>query len=163
MTTTATLIRDRIVTVIRALTPTYDTGVKYIPFNNELDADFRKWANENAPAADRRFQVRDTGDDETPEVTNHDVEEEFVSFDVLVAYPQTNRWGSENALDRDDVMRQDQDQIKQAIGMDGAANFASPYPDACFRPESSNIVRERDGACDFIVMRCVYSFYRSHA
>jgi hypothetical protein len=161
-TTTAAAIRDRIIAVIQGTTPTTDSALLFVKFNNELAANFRRWADQNATAAHRRFQVRDIGRDQPPLVSNTDVEERLVTFEIVVAYPQTHRWGGDNALDRDDVMGEDQHKIERAVGMLGRANFTpSSYPDACWREGETR--REVGRACDFLVIRQTMSFHRSMA
>jgi len=155
-TTTAAAIRDRIKAVIQALAPTSLTTSKFIAYRNEGGANFRKWAEQVDAAAFRRFQVRDDGDDSPPTVSNTDVEERIVTFQVIVAYPQNSRSGADNALDRDDLMKQDQRKIESAIGYIGRENFSSSIdaerPDACWR--SGRTTRETDDtrACDFLVI-----------
>jgi hypothetical protein len=161
-TTTAEAIRGRIIAVVKALTPTSDSLLPFVPFDNELAGNFRKWADGNATAAHRRFQVRDIGKDQPPAISNTDVEARLVEFEITIAYPQTHRWGGENALDRDDVMSQDQHQIEHAIGAAGRANFTpDTYPDAYWREGETTRVIGR--ACDFLVIRQTMGFFRSMA
>jgi hypothetical protein len=159
MATTAEAIRARIITVIVDLTPASDAGVDFTPFRNELAANFRRWADQNAASAHRRFQVRDIGEDSPPDVSNTDVESRRVTYEIVIAYPQTHRWGADAALDRDDVMSQDQHQIEHAIGLTGRANFSGSYPDACWVEGSTE--REIGDACDFLVIRQTMMFYRA--
>src|SRR5690349_3072119 len=97
-TTTAGAIRDRIATVIEAIVPAVGPSAapdnRFKRYRNEGGADFEKWAAENPQAAFRRFQVRDDGNAEPPEVSNEDVEALRVTFHVMVAYPQNARAGS---------------------------------------------------------------------
>ena len=104
----------------------------------------------------RRFQVRDDGADDWPEVSSGVEEERLVTFQITVAYQQTARYGAAQALDRDDVRKTDQRQIEQAIGLHGRANFVSPYPDACCRGCRVDVIQ--GDACDFLVFTATYSF-----
>ena len=63
---TAESIRDRIYALIEALTPTALSADKFRRYRNESGADFDAWAEKTASGAFRRFQVRETGDDESP-------------------------------------------------------------------------------------------------
>lgn len=141
--TTAAEIRSRIIDVIRGLARAELASTPFVPYRNEGRGDFRQWCEENPAKALRRFQVRDTGDDQPPAVSNTDHEEREITFVALVAYPQTGRAGQQGALDRDDLMSGDQHRIEFAIGMCGRANFAPPHPDACWRAESSSGARSR--------------------
>jgi hypothetical protein len=149
--TTVESIRDRIIDVIAALTPTALSGDLFRPYRNEGAAEFML-AMESAPTgALRRVQVIDDGSDEPPEMSSGVEEERLVTFQVLVAYPQTGRYGAEQGLDRHDVMKQDQRQIEQAIGLHGRANFVNPYPDAGWRP-GGGVERVSGAGVDFLVI-----------
>jgi hypothetical protein len=122
-------IRDRAIAVIAGLVPNTLLGVPFVKHRNERDGDFVKWATANPAAALRRFQVRQSGD-EGPPVTNTDTEERRLKLTITVAYPQTARFGRDNALDRDDVITEDYKQLDFAIGLYGKQNFSDPYPSA---------------------------------
>ena len=128
--TTAEAIRDRILTVIEALTPSICSADKFHRYRNEDGADFQEWCEANPQSSLRRVQVRDTGNDAPPAVSNTDIERRNVEFRILVAYPQTARTGKHQALDRDDAMSSDQHAIEKAVGLQGRANFSGSYPDA---------------------------------
>ncbi|HEY1813015.1 MAG TPA: hypothetical protein VGG74_11780 [Kofleriaceae bacterium] len=157
-TTTADAIRDRIIAVIAALAPT-SLPDRFAPFRNEEAADFATWASQNADAAWRRFQVRDTGDYTPPAVSNTDVSEEIVTFAIYVAYPQTSRGGAKNALDRDRVMKEDQRQIDEAVGLGGAANFTDPFPNASWR--GSKTTRKVVAGVDMLVVTQTMGFWQA--
>ncbi len=149
--TTAESIRDRMIAVIKGLTPDTVVGDRYMPYRNEGGADFKAWAAANPSGCRRRFQVRDVGEDVPPAVSNTDYETRSVTFRILVAYPQTHRDGPGNALDRDDTIDADRHRIEFAIGMCGRRNFnvTDGYPDACWYEGSTKIDRDHDGV-DFI-------------
>jgi hypothetical protein len=162
---TAESIRDRIAAIITALTPTSLSGDKFRQFRNEGGADFDDAMEKNPSGAFRRFQVREVGDDEPPLVTHLTQETVRVRFAIRMAYPQTHRYGSGNALDRDDVMNQDWKAIKYAItGTGGIAkgNFttatAGSY-DSTPLAESTK-TREQGGAIDYLVIVVVFEFTR---
>lgn len=160
-TTTAEAIRDRILTVIEAITPSSLSVDKFRRYRNERGADFVGWAEENQAAAFRRFQVRDDGSDAAPEVSDATTELRSISFTIIVAYPQTNRAGRDAALDRDDLMSADQHAIEHAVGLRGYANFAGAYPNASWTDGS--VSREVGDGVDFLVIRQTMRFYRSVA
>lgn len=151
-------IRDRAIAVIAALVPNTVLGVAFVRHRNERDGDFVKWATANPTAALRRFQVRQSGDD-GPAVSNTDTEERRLKLTITVAYPQTARFGRDNALDRDDVITEDYKQLDFAIGIYGRQNFADPYPDAMplgFTPQE---MVAGDGV-DFLVIEEVFVYQR---
>lgn len=147
--TTAESIRDRIIAVIESLEPTSLSSDKFRSYRNET-AGFIEWCESSTTGAFRRFQVTETGADEPPETSSVADEQRRATFQVIVAYPQTGRYGEDQALDRHDIMREDQRLIERAIGMTGAANFTSPYPDATW--VSGDTARESGEACDFLVV-----------
>lgn len=161
--TTKASIRDRIHTLIEALAPDSLERDKFRRYRNEGGARFMEWCEANAAGAWRRFQVREVGADEDPDTTNTDGEYRFVSFRLLVAYPQNQRSGRDGALDRDDVVEQDWFAINQAIGLNGRSNFTAPNPDAApivCRKEEQLI--ERDGV-DFLDVELRYYYVRQRA
>ncbi len=162
--TTSEAIRDRIIAVIEGLVPATDDHVRFRASRNEGDAEFRDWCEANPAATRRRFQVRDDGDDSPPEVTNGDIERRNVKFVILVCYPQTGRDGKDQALDRDDTLWADREQIEHAVGMWGRANFSPPYPDACWLAEGTDdATRETGTACDFLRIAQAMTFVQTMA
>lgn len=157
--TTAASIRDRMETVIAALTPDVLAGDRFRAYRNEGAGDFLTWCEANANGCQRRFQVRDLGAISQPAVTNTDVEWRELTFRVLVAYPQSHRAGRQQALDRDDMIDSDRAQIEEAIGIAGGPNFANPYPNACHL--STEVSRESGAGFDLLVIDERMGFYRS--
>lgn len=157
-TTTAAAIRDRAITVISALVP-ISLRERFVAFRNEEGAEFLKWAEANPDAAFRRFQVRDDGNDQPPNVSNSDVEERLVTLAIRIAYPQNSRAGVKNALDRDRVMSEDQFKIEKAVGYSGASNFTSPNPDASWR--DGRVRRVVGNSCDFLEIVQTMGYYRA--
>lgn len=158
--TTADLIRDRMIDVIEQLVPTVLPGDAFVRSTNEGLADFIAECEANPSGALRRFQVRDTGDDPVPLVTNSDIDEAMVTFEIYVAYPQDERAGDKNALDRDTASSRDANAIKHAVGLWGRANFSPPYPDACWRGDVPRPRRIGKGV-DFLIIRQTMSFQRA--
>lgn len=152
-------IRDRCIALIKALTPAADTGVRFDPYRNEGDGDFQGWAEANPASCLRRFQVRTSGASWVPEVSNMDTEEHRLTLTVLVAYPHSHRWGTDNALDRDDVMDQDAFAIDELIGMLGGANFTGSHDCCWLEGAVPEIVR--GSAVDFVSLSYTYNYSRT--
>lgn len=157
MTATISTIRDRIYAVIEALTPTTDVKVLFRRSKNEGAASFVEWSEANQPACYRRFQVRDDGADDGPDVSNTDVDMRHVTFVIRVAYPQSARFGADQAMDRDDVIDRDYTTINYAIGLYGRGSFSGAYD--C-TPLGAPKEIERGAGVDILAMRARYSFYR---
>jgi len=159
-TTTMDAIRDQIAKLIKALVPTSLAGDKFDEFRDEADADFEAAMQGNAQNAFRRYQVRHTGEDSTPESSNTDVEAHVVTFEIKIAYAQTARAGVTSARARDKLICEDQHLIQHAIGMAGYANFTgSQNPNASWMGDEIP-ERTREGGIDFLILRTSYRFYR---
>jgi hypothetical protein len=154
---TAESIRDRIYALIEAITPTHLSGDKFRRYRNELGADFDGWAEKN-PGALRRFQVREVGDENPPDVTNYEIEAIEVTFEIRIAYPQTHRYGGANAMDRDDVRVDDWVDINRMIGLIGRGNFSGTND--C-TPLGAVMTRESGGRVDYMVVTARYRYHRS--
>lgn len=159
MPSTAAAIRDRITALIASLTPQADERTPFRAHRNEGRADFTAWAEANAAGAHRRFQVRDDGTEEPPEVSNTDTDMRHITYVVRVAYPQTGRWGKYGALDRDDVIDLDWGLINGlgGIGIYGRGNFFSGHD--C-TPLGATRETEIGESVDFLVVRARFSYYR---
>lgn len=155
---TVEAIRDRIYTAAEALAPASLSDVKFRRYRNEGGADFQDWAERNATACLRRVQVREVGDDELPDVSNTTEEAVEVQFDVMIAYPQTHRYGPNNAMDRDDVMNQDWLKLNYAIGIYGRGTFSGSSD--C-TPLGAVKTREQGAKVDYLVIRARYRYQRS--
>lgn len=157
--TTADAIRDRAIVLVEAIAPTIAPATNFRAFRNEGSADFLAWCEANPESAFRRFQVRTSGRNLPPEVSNTDHEERIVALETIVAYPHNARAGARQALDRDTAMDRDYDALELAIGLYSRANFSAPHPDACwFDGEANRLVGDR---VDFLVVSNSYSFRRS--
>jgi hypothetical protein len=157
---TATLeaIRDRILTVIEGITPSSLSSDKFRRYRNEGEGNFAEWAEKNPAGAFRRFQVREVGDDELPDVSDTTTERVQATLEILVAYPQNHRTGPANAMDRDDVMNQDWKAINAAVGIYGRGNFSSSHD--CVPLGCTKSV-ERVGKVDLLVVRMRVQYVRS--
>ena len=155
-TATAKAIRNRVLDLVEAITPTSLSGDAFRRYRNEGGGDFHAFA-QSAPQI-RRFQVRDTGDDAPPSVSDMLVEERILDLDVTVAYPQDSRAGSTNALGRDDIIAEDWKAIDNAIGWLGAGNFSGAYD--C-TPLGATKSVERAGKVDFLIVKARFQFWRT--
>ena len=154
--TTVDAIRDRIIAVIHALVPTSLVRDRFRVYRDEAE-DFIAWAQATKAGALRRFQVVDTFDDAGAATSDTLVEERVATFEILVAYPQTARAGSEAGRDRVRMMREDQQQLENAVGLRGYGNFAGEYPNASWT-EGTAAREVRDGV-DVLVIRQTMRFY----
>lgn len=152
-TTTVGAIRDRLIEVIKGLPPTSDSQLAFRPHLDELDANFRRFARQNPSGMTRMFQVMDDGSTRRPAVTNLDVEEHTIVFEIVVAYATDHRFGEDAARARRDAIRQDELAITRAAGIGGRENFTPPtYPDA-YWVDSKTIREYRDvDAVEFLVI-----------
>lgn len=157
MTTTAEAIRDRILDVLEALTPRALSEYAFLRHQEDGDGDFVTWVETYPQSCLRRVHVRQVSD-EGPETTAGDVAWVRVMFEIAIAYPHSNAYGTDSGLDRDDVIEQDTDQIKHAVGEWGAGRFVSPYPEATWEggDESVAIV---NGA-DVLIIRQTMGFWQ---
>lgn len=138
-------IRNRVAALIEALTPTTNAGDKFKQTRDEASADFVAWCDSAPTACLRRFQVRNPGHQDLPEVSNHDNSRHELQLNIRVAYPNTHRFGS--GRDRDDVMDEDYRRINYACGIYGRANFSSTH-DCC----PLGLVREDDDRGEKVTM-----------
>lgn len=160
MPTTEEEIRDYMIALIRGLTPRLLEHDRFEVYRDEEDADFVEWTEAHVQGSLRRFQVRSTGSIPPPDVTNTDVEALTVTFQILVAYPQTHRAGRDNARDRDDMMSADLHQIQQTVGLNGYRNFTGigGNPDASWiTGENSRVI---GNGVDYLVIRQTMRFFR---
>ena len=155
---TAEAIRDRVYTLIEAITPTSLTATKFLRHRNEGGADFDEWAEKNPTSAFRRFQVREVGDDEPPLVSFVTQERIRVRYAIRIAYPQTSRYGSANGMDRDDVMNADWLKLNYVIGIYGRANFSSTHD--C-TPLGAVKSRDQGGKIDYLSLTADFEYVRA--
>jgi hypothetical protein len=155
---TAETIRDQVIVLLEALPPTSLTRDAFRRYRNEEGADFTAWAEKNAAAAFRRFQVRQVGQDGAPDVSNTQFEAVELELEIRIAYPQTARYGAQNAMDRDKVRNQDWERINFAVGIYGRGNFSGTND--C-TPLGAVETREAGGKIDFLVVTARFRYQRS--
>lgn len=154
---TVAAIRDQICTLLEAITPTSLSGDKFRRYRNEGAADFDADMEANPAGALRRFQVRQVNTDEPPLVSDTTNERVIVQFEIRIAYPQTHRYGSDNAMDRDDVRNQDWKAINYRIGIYGRGNFSGSHD--C-TPTGATMELEVGEAIDFMVITARFEYLR---
>lgn len=162
----ASAIRDRGHSLVEALTPALLASDKFRRYRNEGKGDLEDWAETNAAGCLRRFQIREVSDVEPPVTSNLTEERVILTLEFRMAYPQSHRYGSDNALDRDDVMNSDWKQIKYELcgsGGDARSNFTTATAGSydCTPLLSVKQVNERGGKVDFLVARLQYEYLRS--
>lgn len=158
-TTTAEAIRDRMLTVVEGLVPRTQPKLLFRRFKPDGRADFPAWVRGAGEAAWRRVHIR-TVTDVRLSIVNSTVEERLVTYQVDIAYLQTDRAGKHGALDRDDMADADRLQIMDAIGERGRENFTAPLPDACWRSSDPPQRIEGEGA-DFVRLVLSLSYMRA--
>ena len=148
MTATLEAIRDRMIVLVEALTPSLVSGTKFRHSQDEGDGDFQAFAENNPAGAFRRFQVRHDGRDETPEVSMVDQSTLRAVITITVAFPHDKRAGGQGARDRDDCIDADWRKINYAVGLYGRANFSGTDNCCVFRADREIV---RGESCDFLV------------
>jgi hypothetical protein len=160
MTSTAAAIRDRITALISTSDPVTDPRTRFRAYRNEGKADFATDMEANPAGCLRRFQVRDDGSEEPPEVSNTDVDMRHVTYTIRIAYPQTQRYGKDGALDRDDVMDQDWGALNSLVGIYSKSHYPPGSPYDCTPLGAEKMPREEGTSVDFLEVRARFSYYR---
>jgi hypothetical protein len=158
---TVSAIRDRARVLVGWIDPVSLTSTRFRDSRNELRGDFREWAEKNSAAALRRYQIRDSSSDSMPLVSNTVSETHRCVLEVIVAYPQTNRAGDDNAMDRDRVIDEDWDYICFNLGHTGRSQFSGTYDCTPLGFVSKTV--ERGEGCDFLVAEFEYEYQRALA
>lgn len=112
-------------TLIQALTPTSFASRKFEAFTDV--GDFTDWAEKNPAACLRRFHISDAFEYDEPIVSDLSAEELTCRMELAVAYPRDGRFGPENDLDLQDVIREDMHQIDGAIGLRGYGSYVAGH------------------------------------
>lgn len=157
--TTLAAIMDTMITTVKALAPTFQSGVTFKPWdglaNNNPKVTFREWCEANPTASFRYFSIRRVGNVLPPTVTNTDLEEVESEVECVTAYPMDNRYGKDGGKDMDDVIEADNTKIEHAIGTNGYQTIETAG-DACVMTQGSSI--EVGSACAFgvLTMRVIW-------
>lgn len=123
-TTTVETIRDKMITVIEALTPSTESKETFRVSLDEID--FREWASKYKGAVFRRFSILDVTDYENVRVSDGLVEQIDAVLEVVVAYPKSrSKYGANGLRDAMDLIREDMHLIDDNVGLHGGANTVS--------------------------------------
>lgn len=160
-------VRDQALTKIEELTPTTLPADKFRRHRAERDGRLEDWAEAHVTACLRRVSVREVGPEEGPTVSNLTEERVRTVIEIRVAYPQSHRYGRDNARDRDDVIKEDWKKIKYAISGDGGAargNF-STVTDGSYdcTPLPATMEFDRAQGVDYMVVRWPIEYTRTTA
>lgn len=156
-TTTEATIRTLLAANLAATVPLLQSDVRFR--EHRYDDPLIDWAQKNRECL-RVFSILDDVNGWQPETTNITEEWRVVTFEVLVAYPMTNRYGSgtAGARTRGEVVRSDQHQIESALGLRGFAT----YTNAAYLVDQSTPISAVDGdGVTFLRGSLAYGIYRS--
>lgn len=158
MATTPGAIRDRMATLIAAVTPTVHAAQRLRQHREEQP--FREACEASPSACLRRFTVRSEGDTSQAAVTDHVVERVEETMLVEVAYPTDWRHGGTQLLGLDDVINADAVRIEAAIGV-ASSDSALKLLATIFRP--GDVAREPTGPVTYLTIRYRVEYARSLA
>jgi len=108
--------------LVESISPQVLSGDRFIAHRESEP--FLPWCESASDACLRRFSIRDTGDNLQPPITNTTEAWLTVIFEVLVAYPDNYRYGSDQGRTQDDVMRSDYHQVDGVLGLRGQPSFS---------------------------------------
>jgi len=158
-TTTVELVRDGMISAVHGLTPELLADTRFRV--NRAVFDFEDWCENHANACFRRFQIKDLGGYEPPQISDHIIESLESELQVLVAYPMAliTKFGAEGERDMYDLVRSDMHLIDGAIGHRGGAkgNYVSGQHGTVINEKT---FREGDGVL-FLEMFARSYFYRT--
>ena len=146
--------------LIKAIIPTRLTEDRFRPSLDEDDAAFIRDCEDQPDGALRRVQVRDVGTRRPPDVTNTDVTAILVTYEILIAYPQTGRAGLGEARDRDRMIDEDEIAIDNAVGLHGYVNFG-PATEAPATWMNADVARATGTGVDFLIIRQTMRIHRA--
>ncbi len=126
-TTTFAAIRDKMETLIIALSPATLADVRFKLERGEKN--FEEWAEDNPSACLRVFAIREIGEgDDELQMTNSDLEHVQTLAEVIVAYPKHyGKYGRNAVQSARDMIREDRKQIdgQSGIGIHNASGYVS--------------------------------------
>lgn len=144
-------IRDRMIALIHAITPTVLSDDKFRHVQDEGNGDVREWAEQNPQGAFRRFQAQDAGvDSGLPVFSSVNLEERNATIEIVISYPHNARTGKQWNRDRKDAIDADWRKIYTVLGPGmGQSNFSGSND--CTIMNCSKSV-EVGASCDFLVI-----------
>ena len=123
-TTTFTAIRAQQVSVLRALLPSTREGERFEMAPTEELLEVYAAREESMAAVFRQFQIRDNHDTEPVVYCDLQTIRVAHTMNLDIAYPKLwAKYGRDNVVSMDDVVRSDFHQIDRAIGLTGNANW----------------------------------------
>jgi hypothetical protein len=154
MATTVAAVRDTMISTVKALTPTSLANRKFR--HHREDVDYSDFCERNPAAAFRLFTIRDTFAHVSPVVSNMALEELQTTIECVVCYPKQSEYLNDSGqrrplLDRDDILREDIKQVRDAIGVNGYMTIDSAGGNATVFSE--NVGVDVAAACVYIVLR----------
>jgi hypothetical protein len=161
-TTTATAIRDAMLTAAEALTPTSLSNTKFRRHREEIG--LRSFASQNPAGCFRLLSIRDLFDFQEPRISDIVNEEVWTTFEVLVAYPTAGKglYGAKQGLSLETVMEQDLHQLRHAIGANGYATLDTALSGAATVVEDGPDVEMDEGQPSaFVVLRLRTRYLRA--
>lgn len=160
-TTTATAIRDAMLTAAEALTPTSLSGTRFRRHREEVP--IRDFANQNPLAAFRYISILDTFDFEEPRMSDLVNEEVWTTFEVVVAYPSAGKglFGARQELSMQTVMEQDIHKLRHAIGANGYATLDASVGTAAATVVEDGPSVEIGQPCSFVVLNLRTRYLRA--
>lgn len=158
MVTTPGAIRDRMVTLIKSITPSIHAGQKFQ--HHRAENTFRDDMEAHPASCLRKFSVRNLGDTTQAAVTSNQLERVEQTMLVEVAYSTDWRHGGTQLLGLDDVISSDEVQLEAAIGV---AASDSTLKNLASILRSQNVERELSGPCVFLTLRYQVEYARSLA
>lgn len=158
MATTPGAIRDRMVTLIKAIAPAIHPAQKF--HHHRAEMTFREDMEAQPSSCHRKFSVRFGGATTQAAVTDHTVERVEDDAIVEVAYGLDWRFGGTQLLGLDDVIASDAVQIEATVGV--------PSSDSTLKGLASIIraadaERDQSGPCVFLTIRYRIEYARSLA
>lgn len=153
---TTAAIRLVFVQLVAAITPTMHARDRFDLYRE--DDDLRAHARGHARGCFRKFSIRSRGDTRPPAVSNATQELVTQTFEVVVAYERSMRFGGEAQLD--DVITED---LRLVRGTIGATGFPQSYPahrDLCLVLSPTLDRIEMEPAVAFGVLELDVEFWR---
>lgn len=152
-------IRDRIASLLTGLAPSTLPLDRFVEFTNQQGADFLEWCETSPQASFRKFQVRHSGDFQTPDVSDNITEGVEATISTIICYPHDHRAGASQAISRDTLIASDFSAYNFKCGLYGRSNFSGLSDCVVLSPVRAS--RQIASVCDFLVIEQTVFFYRT--